>query len=254
VEWLIGLFVSDGAERVRGQDLNPPLDVTERIRRDATDALTQARTLRIASILNDQVSGAFAEAWHHQDWPTLTRWLDVGRHLLQPWRIVIAGAPNVGKSSLMNALSGYQRCVVAPIPGTTRDVVALTLAFDGWLVELVDTAGLRESGDELEREGIARARQAAMHADLVLWIDDPTQPPCEPTGFDPERLLRVMNKMDQLPMPPTSLGISAKTGQGIDELMRAVVTRLVPEVPPPGVAIPFNAHWCQRVLEASAEA
>src|SRR5207244_11945531 len=73
----------------------------------------------------------------------LARYAGVGRHLTAPWRVAVAGAPNVGKSSLVNALAGYQRSVVAPTPGTTRDVVTALLAIDGWPVELADTAGLR---------------------------------------------------------------------------------------------------------------
>ena len=83
--------------------------------------------------------------------------------------MVVAGAPNVGKSSLVNALAGFQRSVVSEIAGTTRDVVSVQLAFDGWPVELTDTAGLREA-EGLEAEGVARANRALAEADLVLWV------------------------------------------------------------------------------------
>jgi tRNA modification GTPase len=73
--------------------------------------------------------------------------VDLGRHLTRPWRVVVAGAPNVGKSSLINALAGFTRTVVTAVPGTTRDVVATAAAIDGWPVELIDTAGLRLTGD-----------------------------------------------------------------------------------------------------------
>src|SRR4029453_3197945 len=68
---------------------------------------------------------------------------ELGQHLTAPWRVVLAGPPNVGKSSLINALAGYQRTIVSHVPGTTRDVVTTTTAIDGWPVELADTAGLR---------------------------------------------------------------------------------------------------------------
>src|SRR5206468_2220750 len=108
------------------------------------------------------------------------------------------GAPNVGKSSLVNALAGYQRSIVAPTPGTTRDVVATTLAIDGWPVELSDTAGLHGEGEQLERAGMARARAAAAAADLCVWVLDGS---AAPVWLGPEITapLTVINKID---LPP----------------------------------------------------
>ena len=97
---------------------------------------------------------------------------DLGLHLTTPWRVVLAGAPNVGKSSLMNAIAGYQRAIVSPTPGTTRDVVTVTTAIDGWPVQLADTAGLRETQDELESAGVALADAAIGEADLVIVVSD----------------------------------------------------------------------------------
>src|SRR5439155_711085 len=101
----------------------------------------------------------------------------LGRHLTNPWRVVVAGAPNVGKSSLVNALAGYARCVVSPTPGTTRDVVSTLIAVDGWPIELLDTAGLRLPGENLEQQGIALARAAVESADLCLWVIDASASP-----------------------------------------------------------------------------
>ena len=78
----------------------------------------------------------------------------VAEHLDRPWRVVIAGAPNVGKSSLVNALAGFARSLVSPTAGTTRDVVTTRIALDGWPIELCDTAGQRESADAVESAGI----------------------------------------------------------------------------------------------------
>ena len=101
----------------------------------------------------------------------------VGRHLVR----ALAGRrspapPNVGKSSLVNALAGYQRTVVAPVAGTTRDVVTATVAFDGWPVELADTAGLRDAAESLEAEGIGQARRHLAEADVVVWVLDASAP------------------------------------------------------------------------------
>src|SRR5262249_7833753 len=125
------------------------------LRNLAQAALVQATTVRTAAILLDQFLGAFSQALEviianlendetSQGMRRLKElaWrIPLGRHLIQPWQVVIAGAPNVGKSSLVNALAGFQRSVVASTPGTTRDVVTTLLAIDGWPVELADTAG-----------------------------------------------------------------------------------------------------------------
>ena len=91
---------------------------------------------------------------------------DLGLHLTSPWRVVVAGPPNVGKSSLINALVGYHRAVVFDTPGTTRDVVTVGTAIDGWPVELSDTAGIRPSDDRLESR-VGRAIEQTRQADLV---------------------------------------------------------------------------------------
>ena len=90
--------------------------------------------------------------------------------------MVLAGRPNVGKSSLMNALAGHGRSIVHHAPGTTRDAVTLTTAIDGWPVELCDTAGLRPAGDALESAGIERAQERLARADLVVLVCDQSMP------------------------------------------------------------------------------
>src|SRR5277367_689965 len=86
--------------------------------------------------------------------------------------IVIAGPPNVGKSTLMNALAGRDVAITSPVPGTTRDLIEVFLDLRGYPVILVDTAGVRESHDPIEQEGVARARRRAESADLILWLND----------------------------------------------------------------------------------
>src|SRR5205085_10015517 len=123
------------------QELEKPRDVRPWAFDDrALEPLTRATTVRTASILLDQYHGAFtraveaalAEPAHVAEF---ARYAPLGRHLVAPWTVAVVGPPNVGKSSLVNALAGYQRAVVSDMPGTTRDVVRTLVALDGWPVE-----------------------------------------------------------------------------------------------------------------------
>lgn len=111
-------------------------------------------------------------------------------------RVVVAGPPNAGKSSLVNALAGREVAIVTDVPGTTRDALEVVLDLAGVRVVLTDTAGLRESGDTVERIGIARARERAGAADLLVWLS-PADERIEPDpAFHPARTLRAMSKAD----------------------------------------------------------
>ncbi|MBL8865214.1 MAG: 50S ribosome-binding GTPase, partial [Planctomycetia bacterium] len=213
----------------------------------------RARTLRTAAILLDQAHGAFERAVRDpRNLPRLAALAPVGRHLVVPWKVVIAGAPNAGKSSLVNAIAGFERSIVSPVAGTTRDVVTTFVALDGWPVELADTAGLRRATESLEAEGIALARRFLDQADLVVWLLDGTDPnPIFPDGGDP---ILVVNKCDRPPafVPPVgTLPVSASTGAGIEGLIAAIVHRLVPVAPEPGEAVPYTPELADRV-EAEA--
>jgi tRNA modification GTPase len=157
----------------------------------------------------------------------------------------IVGAPNVGKSSLLNALAGREAAIVYHEPGTTRDVIEIALDLDGFPFILRDTAGLRETESPVEREGIRRALASARDADIVVFMRDATAPrPEEEDAADllpPEEggargkarvTLTVVNKIDLAPGAPTphhALSISAKTGQGLDALKTALV-RIAEEI------------------------
>jgi tRNA modification GTPase len=230
--------------------------------------LAHAPTLRTAGILLDQCHGAFdqavravighlergacGEAKSHLQ--AMARSAAVGRHLITPWRMVIGGAPNVGKSSLVNALAGYARSVVAATPGTTRDLVTTLTALDGWPVELVDTAGLRDVGGTLEAEGIRLAREALAAADLVVWVLDAAAEPVWP-AFHSDQVHFVVNKID---LPPAwdlgqatdAVHVSARTGAGVPELVQRLAHWLVPDPPPSGAAVPSTRALCDRVEEA----
>jgi tRNA modification GTPase len=153
-----------------------------------------------------------------------------GSLLREGMHVVLAGQPNVGKSSLLNQLAGEDLAIVTEIPGTTRDAVRQSISLDGVPVHVIDTAGLRESSDPVERLGIARTWSAIEHADVVLMLVDASLGETPADGDILQRLpaalprIRVLNKIDLLGQPPgrervgdlTTLRISAKTGAGLD--------------------------------------
>lgn len=148
--------------------------------------------------------------------------------LLRGIQIVLAGAPNVGKSSLLNRLAGEERAIVTPVPGTTRDALRETIQLNGVALTLVDTAGLRASEDLVERLGIERTQQEIARADVVLWVSEAgaaaPAPPALPPGA---KRVEVFNKIDLAPefvVPPGALGVSARTGEGLEALRAAILT------------------------------
>jgi tRNA modification GTPase len=141
--------------------------------------------------------------------------------------VVLAGPPNVGKSSLLNRLAGEERAIVTSIPGTTRDALRENVHIDGVAVVLVDTAGLHESTDELERLGMARTQSELERADVMLFVHDAASP-APFTGEVPTKVTRVdvYNKIDLHPgfvTPPGAVAVSAKTGAGVADLRAAIV-------------------------------
>jgi tRNA modification GTPase len=160
-----------------------------------------------------------------------------GRMIREGAVVVIAGRPNVGKSSIFNVLVGSDRAIVTEIPGTTRDLVSERTELEGLSITLVDTAGAREANDVVEREGVARGLEARGVADLVVLVLDQT----EPHTLDDDRLLAetqsrprivVENKIDKpshaqfTPSACSRISVSAISGRGIDELRRAIVSTL----------------------------
>jgi tRNA modification GTPase len=160
-----------------------------------------------------------------------------GRTIREGAAVVIAGRPNVGKSSIFNRLAGHERAIVTPVPGTTRDLVTEQVDIDGVAVTLVDTAGVRETRDLVEREGVDRARQAAGIATLIVVVLDQS----EGLRDDDREVLEatrerrrvvVRNKVDHPAawseeiLGTQAVAFSAATGCGIDELRRAIVDAL----------------------------
>ncbi|HEY4235045.1 MAG TPA: GTPase [Lacipirellulaceae bacterium] len=256
------------------------------IRAAAQIALADAPTARTAAILLDQYHGALTamirraiDAADSGRWPAAMDSLDAllkhratGMHLTSPWQVVIAGPPNVGKSSLLNALIGYQRAIVCDLPGTTRDVVGASTAIDGWPIQFSDTAGLHDTRDELESAGIEQATAALASAALVLLVAEPTDGIGHTTSsYSLSRanidarlprsvpVVRVHNKIDLLAARDrVALGeqydvlTSAITGHGIAALIAAIGQSLVSDPPAEGAAVPFAAEQVQRLEMARA--
>jgi tRNA modification GTPase len=149
---------------------------------------------------------------------------DAAARLREGFTVVIAGPPNVGKSTLMNALAGRDVAITSPIPGTTRDLIEVFLDLRGYPVILVDTAGIRESQDPIEQEGVARARRRAESADLMLWLSDGGDGQAPPSREAPTLAVRtkIDLKADTLAAKPTDLAISAKTGAGVDRMLDVI--------------------------------
>lgn len=151
-----------------------------------------------------------------------------GRLATQGARLALIGRPNAGKSSLLNALVGYERSIVTPLAGTTRDYLEAGLELGGLPIVLVDTAGLRDTNDEIEAAGVRQARRLAQGADLVLYLEDGSAPR-EAAEDLPEGTLLVQTKTDlkTLWYDPAALQVSAVTGAGLPELRQAVLETLL---------------------------
>ena len=238
------------------------------IRADAGEALARAATVPVAEILLDQLGGALeadlravvallAGPGHGAAQPLLEGLIargEFGVRLLKGWRVVLAGRPNVGKSRLLNALAGYDRAIVAPTPGTTRDVVTVATAMAAWPIELADTAGLRSTTDPIESAGIQLARAHQQAADLVVVVLDRSEPLTAADQAilrDHPQALVVANKAD-LPAGWESpemniLTVSAERGDGVEALVAAIVARLGLIAPPAGSGVPFRSVHLQRL-------
>ena len=162
------------------------------------------------STLNSQLRAAISKAAE-------------GRLLKSGALVVLAGPPNAGKSSLLNALLEENRAIVSDVPGTTRDSIEAWIDLDGWPVRLVDTAGLRETKDAVEVEGVRRSEELLSKADLVLWLGDSPS-----VSRLPSSVLKLHPKCDL--GRGEGLNVSSKTGEGLADLKRAIVAKLEEKV------------------------
>ena len=249
-----------------GAELRRPVawvrhDARSAIAAEALVDLARAPTVRTAEILLEQAQGALEadvrkalaaladdpmEALDLVD--ALLGRASVGLRLIAGWRVVLAGRPNVGKSRLLNALTGYDRAIVDATPGTTRDVVTARTALDGWPVELADTAGLRPSDDPIEASGVALARARQGEADLVLVVLDRSVPLTDidrAVIAEHARGLFVANKCDLpaawSPGDLDAVAISAERGDGIEELVATIAQSARPRGSAPSRRRPLSS-------------
>lgn len=237
------------------------------IRAAAKLALSQAKTLEPTRILLDQFRGALRQEIESITTLLAENRIDracerlqlllscsrTGLRLVSGFRVALLGRPNVGKSSLLNALLGYGRAIVLNEPGTTRDVLSAQAALGGWPITLHDLAGIRESTDSIELEGVRRARETASSADLILHVSDASAP----WNSDDEELrtqfpaaLLLHNKCDlscTSDNRPSGLHLSAVTGEGMPQLERAILKELIIPNFAPGDAVPFEACQVQAL-------
>ena len=186
----------------------------------------------------------------------LTHSFKTGNAIRNGVPVAIVGATNAGKSTLLNALVGEERAIVSDIRGTTRDTIEDTLVINGILFRLIDTAGIRETGDQLESMGIERSRQAAEKAQIIVQVIDSTDPQTDLAGIDltGKTLLQVWNKADlvnaQCTMHNAQLQISAKSGD-VEVLKKALARITAEQMETTNTVTISNARHYEALVRAS---
>ena len=282
-------LTAEGARAVREKEFlarQRRLGLLDRIQEEAAQRIPRALTLRAAQVLIEQHEGALAAArdellrragpearpadwaWIEERLRRLLATAAFGRGIVRPPRLVIAGRPNVGKSTLANALLRFDRMLVHPEPGTTRDTIEEVLSLRGLPFTLVDTAGLRQAQSEIEREGVRRGAQALRRADVALLVFDASVPLQEEDrrilARDGTRMrLPVLNKSDLPAAVPAELieektgcrpaVVSAVTGAGLGELEERILGAAYPLMPAKGEAVLFTLRQ-ERLVKAALQA
>ncbi len=180
----------------------------------------------------------------------IAHWLDAPRSepLRDGIKVVLAGPPNSGKSSLLNALLGEDKAIVSPLPGTTRDVIDVPVSIEGIPFRFIDTAGLRDSTNEIEQLGITRAHDQVVSGDIILWLGEPDSKP------DHSNLLQIRAKCDleSSTKQPQSIACSARTGEGIADVISSILQSSKALIPAPN-AVALNRRQAEQ-LATCAEA
>ena len=262
-----------GASRIDVQDDPMMRQITMKslLESEACEVLSRCRTIRTAAIALAQCRDGL-EQWAKQ-WiakyeaedqaegnrgrlyPALQREIEsmlafapVTTRLNRPFRVVLCGRPNVGKSSLINAIVGYDHSITTPIAGTTRDILHADTAVDGVPIRLSDTAGIHQSDEPIEKEGIRRAIAEAEEADLVLLVRDHDYDFVSKIKSNAPQI-RLWNKVDCLESVEASESIvytSATDGTGIPELLDRISSVFTQRFPPPNSPVVLNSrqHTC----------
>lgn len=170
-----------------------------------------------------------------------------GRMIREGFQIALCGRPNVGKSSLLNALAGEERAIVTPVAGTTRDFVEAELVFDGVRVQAVDTAGLRVTDDPVEKIGIQRALEKLKNVDLVLLVEDASSEERLSEVFNEDipwaKTLVLFNKCDLRASSGNELRVSATTGEGLENLRAKLNERVKNELSEDSTVVSSARHF-----------
>ncbi len=280
---IISDFVRHGAIESFGADIEQSITVGSRTKRwteDAWQDLPKATTELTTAILLEQTTGLLGRAMTaiyeqiaandfggaRNALSELESRSNYGLRLLDGWRVAIVGPPNAGKSSFLNRILGYTRAIVHHQPGTTRDVLRERTTLGGWPIELIDTAGLRETDCRVEAEGIRRAMDVLREADLILLLVEPDEglvvlhqqiiDDCK------SKVMVVVTKADlfanesqlatiQAALNPSLqvVAISSVMNTGMDELSKAIIDRLVPCKFAMGHAVPFRNEHLRTIQE-----
>jgi tRNA modification GTPase len=261
---------------------------------EVVTVLGQCTTQRMAAIAMDQVRGAL-ESWSlrwlglqesvssvsesreqvladlRSEAIQIARWGEIGVRLGVPFRVVLVGAPNVGKSTIMNRIVGWDRSITYNEAGTTRDILHASTVLDGLPIRLTDTAGIRSSDEAIEREGVRRSENEIDNADVVVTVADKwalggsVQPPESIASAlralaRQQRWIRVLNKADRLSPNERSdadqdsqlIQTVATIGDGIDRLQRAITNSISMRLPPANAAVPVSIRQQTLVNELTS--
>lgn len=225
---------------------------------EAARALAECSTARAAAILLDQYQGALdreltdiaagANGWRERTRTLLER-SRIGLRLVSGWRVAFVGPTNAGKSSLVNALAGYERAIVTDIPGTTRDVLSTAIALEGWPVELLDGPGFRSDANEIERAGHANMKAALASVDLLVLVQDTSRPVdasarewliVRKPDFVVGTKADLVAAWSQAELAGLDRRVSARTEAGVRELGVEIAARLIPDSLQIGAPVPFT--------------